>query len=548
MSIRTIIVSTVAVLLVGGAVYPLLSRREADRAVQAARGPAPLPVVQVAAAELRPLSRSRRLSGTLKSGSEAALSPKQGGRVAAVYVRNGDPVRRGQVLVRLDASDLQGQVDTAAAGMRAARAQLDKALAGEKLKRVDIERRIREAKLGLEQAKRQVEKAEAGIELQRKANEAQVQKAQAGVEAAKADLARARRGARPQQREQVQIQLRQAERGLETARKNFEDVQYLHQKGALPRIQLDQAQEGVKKAEDGVAQARAQLSLLEAGATAEDIQAAESQVRIAEAGLAAARSAAERQDIDRADLNAARGQVEAAENGLRAAEASRGELETIRSDIRAARAAYEQAANGHRLARALIAGLSLVSPVDGVVSTVSTNVGEIAGPGRPLVTVVGTSGVFMEAGVPARVLAELSPGMQVSVTVDALPGETFPGVIRSIGATAGPDGRTFPVQVDLHAPPGKLKPGGLARAEVRGSGEGSAVAVPAEALQVSGETSTVWVIRDETATPVTVEVPLQEGGKALVRGDIRSGDLVAVAGHTNLKAGERVEIRRGEEQ
>lgn len=541
--IRNFIFAAVLLLMVGGAVYPLIAKREADRKAEAQR-PVTLPVVEVAVAESRPMTRTLRLTGNLRSGSEAALSPKQGGKVVAVYVREGDRVKRGQVLVRLDAGDLQGQVDTAAAGVRAARAQLEMAITGERLKRVEIDRRIREARLGLEQARSQVRKAQAGIDLQRRANEAQIHRAEAGVEAAKADLARAQRGARPQEREQARIGVRQAERGVELAKKNLDDVQFLYDKGGLPRVQLDQAKEGYQKALDGLQQARAQLSLVEAGATPEDIEAARQQVRIAEAGLEAARSAANREAIDKADLEAARGQVTQAENGLRAAEASRAELDTIRQDIRAARAAYEQATSGHRLAVRQLEGLQLVSPVDGVATSVSTNVGEIAGPGRPLVTVVGTSGVYMEAGVPARTLAQLSPGMQVTVTVDSLPGRKFPGAIRSIGATAEQDGRTFPVRIDVHAPAEVLKPGALARAEVTTGGDETAVAVPSQAVQVEGDETAVWVVRNGTAERVAVQVPFEESGRSFVRGNVRPGDQVVLSGAAGLTPGAQVEIRR----
>lgn len=541
--IRNLILAAVLLLLVGGAVYPLIAKREADREAAAQRPPA-LPVVQVASAESRPLTRTVRLTGNLQSGSEAALSPKQGGKVAAVYVREGDPVKRGQVLVRLDPGDLQGQVDTAAAGVRAARAQLDKAISGERLKRIDVERRVREARLGLEQARRQVEKAQAGIDLQRKANEAQIHRAEAGVEAAKADLARAQRGARPQQKEQAEIGVRQAQRGVDLAKKNLDDVQFLYEKGGLPRVQLDQAKEGYQKALDGLQQAKSQLSLLEAGATPEDIEAARQQVRIAEAGLEAAKSAANREAIDKADLEAAQGQVRMAEDGLRTAEASRAELETIRQDIRSARAAYEQALSGHRLAVRQLEGLEIVSPVDGIATSVSTNPGEIAGPGRPLVTVVGTSGVYLQAGVPARTLPQLSPGMAVTVTVDSVPGRRFPGAIRSIGATADQDGRTFPVRIDVHAPAGLLKPGALARAEVQSGGEQLQVTVPSEAVQVEGDQSSVWVVRNGAAEKVPVQVPLQEGGLSFISGAVQPGDQVAVSGAAALTPGSRVEVRR----
>ena len=84
------------------------------------------------------MERTLRTSGTLKSGSEASLSAKQGGKIVDVAVSEGQVVRRGQVLVRLDLSDAQRQAEAAAAGVTAARAAWDKALQGLRLRRVEL--------------------------------------------------------------------------------------------------------------------------------------------------------------------------------------------------------------------------------------------------------------------------------------------------------------------------------------------------------------------------------------------------------------------------
>jgi HlyD family secretion protein len=536
-----IILLAVGALLVGGAVLPRLNRRNgAPVQAVAARS---LPVVQVAAAENSPMDRTVRLSGTLKSGSEARLSPKSGGRVAAVSVRAGDAVRRGQTLVRLETSDLRRQIEQAEAGAAAARAVWDKAVEGERLKRVEVERRVTDARQGVEQARLQVERAEAGIRLQSRAAQADVQRAQAGLDAARSTLAQAKRGARPEQRRQAEIQVRQAERGVEFARRKLEDVEFLYERGGVPRMKRDEARDGHDRAQDGLAQARAQLALVEAGASAEEIEAAEAQVRSAEAAVSAAKVAANREELDDADVAAARGQLRRAEEGLKAAEASRAELEIARSDIRAARADYDRALAAARLAAQQLSGAEIVSPMDAVVTAVQANVGEMAGPGHPLVTLVGTAGVYLEAAAPSRMLADLAPGRAAAVTVDSLPGRTFPGTIRSVGRIAAGDGRSFPVEIDVSAPAGLLKPGGLARAEVVTTENSGGVTVPLAALRSEGGASVVWVVRERRIRQVPVEVPVQDERRAKVRGDLRAGEPVVVSGGAALAPGDEVDTR-----
>src|SRR3954464_8116050 len=139
-NLRTIGITAAIALVLGGALYPLVSRKGTPVSAQSPDTAAP-PVVQVVRAENRVMERTVRLSGTLKSGSEAALSPKQGGKIAAVSVREGQQGRRGQELVRLDSSDVQRQAEQAEAGVAAARATAEKAATAVTLKRGDIERR-----------------------------------------------------------------------------------------------------------------------------------------------------------------------------------------------------------------------------------------------------------------------------------------------------------------------------------------------------------------------------------------------------------------------
>ncbi len=543
--LRSVIIAGVVCGMAAVVVAPLVNRKTGAASAQAeAAAVAPLPVVQVTAAQARPMTRTLRLAGTLRSGSEASLSPKQGGKIVAVLVTEGQSVRQGQVLVRLDPSDAKRQSEQATAGVAAARANWQKALEGEKLKRVEIERRITEAQRGVEQARLQVEKAEAGIRLQKKAAEATVAQAQAGVDAARSALAKAKRGARPQQKRQAEIGVQQAQRGVNLAKKNLEDLEFLHGKGGVPRIQVDEAREGYQKALDGLAQAKAQLELIEAGATAEEIAAAEAQVKSATAGLEAARAAAARDEVDRTDVAAARTQLQRAEDGLRTAESTRAELDLVRADIRAAKAAYEQAEAAARLAAQQVTSADIVSPVDGVATNITARVGEMAGPGHPLVKVIGSAGVYLDAAAPSRLLADLRQGQEAEVLVDALPGRKLRGTVHSVGSVAARDGRSFPVRIDLSAPAGLLKPGGFARAEVVVERFSSAVTVPVQALRTDGEVTSVWVVRRRQVAEVPVRVPTQDERYAALLGEVAAGEAVIMSNTPGLRPGDEVETRR----
>lgn len=82
------------------------------------------PPVTVATAELAPFTRALRMTGTVTSERNAALSPRVSGLVAKVHVDAGDRVTAGQVLIELDAALGRLALERAAAGLEEARARL----------------------------------------------------------------------------------------------------------------------------------------------------------------------------------------------------------------------------------------------------------------------------------------------------------------------------------------------------------------------------------------------------------------------------------------
>ncbi len=69
-------------------------------------------------------------SGTVKPIQSVNLSPKTAGRLAQLYVEQGDEVKQGQVVARMDNADIQAQLVQARARLAQASAKLAEAQAG----------------------------------------------------------------------------------------------------------------------------------------------------------------------------------------------------------------------------------------------------------------------------------------------------------------------------------------------------------------------------------------------------------------------------------
>jgi membrane fusion protein (multidrug efflux system) len=92
-----------------------------------AASPAPLEFLStdVTIVAPRDLRQMLRLSGSLRAVNQASVKAKVGGEVRDVLVREGEAVKAGQVLVRIDAGEYQARVGQARGALQAARGQLD---------------------------------------------------------------------------------------------------------------------------------------------------------------------------------------------------------------------------------------------------------------------------------------------------------------------------------------------------------------------------------------------------------------------------------------
>jgi HlyD family secretion protein len=100
--------------------------------------------------------------GIVEARQHSTLSAKFPGKLEEILVREGQAVRKGQLLGRFEASELDAQLEVARTAVKVAEAELGEVMAGfrpQEIKRA--EQRLSEAGAGLEKAKLDWERAEA---------------------------------------------------------------------------------------------------------------------------------------------------------------------------------------------------------------------------------------------------------------------------------------------------------------------------------------------------------------------------------------------------
>lgn len=190
--------------------------------------------VAVADAEVATMADHVTVTGTIRAQREADITPQLTARVLEVTVREGDAVRQGQALIKLDPTQAESTVRQARAGRDAAAAHLS---------------------------------------------------------AARSRLQILEQGAREEERAIARSRLEQAEAALRTAQADLDRLRGLFDQGAVSKQQLDAAQMGYDTARTNRDSARQTLDLTEKGARPEEIDAARKDVQAGAASLAQAEAA-----------------------------------------------------------------------------------------------------------------------------------------------------------------------------------------------------------------------------------------------------------------
>ena len=145
--------------------------------------------------------------------------------------------------------------------------------------------------------------------------------------------------------------------------------------------------------------------------------------------------------------------------------------------VEAARGQLAQAHNALDMARTRLKEMTILSPLDGVVLRKNLEVGELASPGVPILTLMKPSDIWVRAYVPEEEVARIKVGSPAQVAVDGYPARRFPGRITEIAAEAEFTPRNvqtrkervnlvFRIKIAVDNPEGILKPGMPADADI----------------------------------------------------------------------------------
>lgn len=192
----------------------------------------------------------------------------------------------------------------------------------------------------------------------------------------------------------------------------------------------------------------------------------------------------------------------------------------------------------------LLENTILTSPISGIITARNYDEGDMYAMAQPLFVVQNITPVKMLINISESNYSKVKKGMEVELTADAYPGETFTGKVNLIYPTIDPRSHTFPVEIIVDNKDEKLRPGMFTRVTIN-YGNNFRVVVPDSAVlkQVGADDKYVYVLNeDNTVTYTPVKLGVRMGDRYEIISGLNDGDVIVTSGQTRLKNNIEVEV------
>ncbi len=471
--------------------------------MQSARGKRPV-AASVSTVQTRDIFNVFEAAGSLEAPLSVDIAPKITGRIDMINVREGDPVHKGQVLVKIDASDVEANVQLQMANLAEAQYRLAQAKLNQNPADVAVNTQISQQKASRASAEAEYKQAQVSNIAQLAGAEADVRDAQSKIDNANANI-------------------NGAKANLENSKAKYNRVQSLYQKGFVSTQAVDDAKAALAVQESALEIARGQL--------ASAIDAKESKQQ--QYNVLKAKG--------EADIEVARTKILQVKASLESANANTSQKLAYRQSIAALKASVDAVKAALQNAKAKRADTVLISPLDGFVTKRLGDPGAIASPNQPILSVQFMKQVWVTVSVPEEVCAKLHIGQTAKIRLDAQPGKEYTASIIQINPAADPQSRQFQVRVIMSNASNQLKPGMFARMSLETGRIRNALVVPREAVLRDKMGSYVMTVDADSKAVRVAVVPSGEDADYINIGNaLKPGQKIVVMSSSPVREGQTV--------
>jgi RND family efflux transporter MFP subunit len=309
-------------------------------------------------------------------------------------------------------------------------------------------------------------------------------------------------------------------------------------------IQLDprELQLAVERTESALRQTEAQLGMDSArpGVIPPDEQIASVRTANANRDDARIKLAQTQEQVTKGLLP--RADLDTVETRLKVAEAA---VQSALENVRSLKASLQDRRAAHELARKKVADASIRAPASGTIAERLVQRGEFIRENTQVATIVQLSPLTLQTAVQEKYANIIRRNLLVQFKVESFPDEVFEGRVSNISPSVNQQTRTFPVEITVANPGGRLKPGFFAKGAILTEKDENVLAVPQEALSTLAGVSSVYVIENGEVRQQNVKLGVQEGNFYEVLDGLQGTESLAASSLNEITTGMKVTTTGG---
>ncbi|MFZ2149294.1 MAG: efflux RND transporter periplasmic adaptor subunit [Sedimentisphaerales bacterium] len=267
------------------------------------------------------------------------------------------------------------------------------------------------------------------------------------------------------------------------------------------------------------------------------------------AQLVAAKAGVRAKEVELADAEREKERVIALYEGGSATEQSKDKAVTA-AELSAASLSLARA--NLELAQINLLESTIVSPIDGIVTTKHIDEGNMIRSGDQIVTIADMKTVRVIVAAAEKYGTQITVGMPANIKVDAFAERTFDASVHSVYPALDAQTHTIQVEIRLDNEELLLKPGMFARVTLITKRKDDVVVVPRDVV-LGGKIDKpyVYVVEEASASKIArkhfVEIGIKQADRYEITDGLKEGQTLVVNGMDYLADGMTVEVVRIED-
>lgn len=188
---------------------------------------------------------------------------------------------------------------------------------------------------------------------------------------------------------------------------------------------------------------------------------------------------------------------------------------------------------------ATLALVRLRAPFAGTITEVNIKPGDQVNPGTPAFRIDDLSHLLVDVQVPEIDINRIQVGQPARLTFDAIIGKEYNGKVVQVGqvGTAVTGVVNFTVTIELEDVDQAVKPGMTAAVNIVVDQIENVLIVPNRAVRLRDGKRVVFLLKDGLATPVTITIgAISDTYSEVIEGEIKEGDVVILNPPTQFEA------------